>query len=270
MSDPINRLYDTVFHRDPDAGGYAFWTDLAAHGTSLHDIAAAFVTAPEFSTTYGAPSNEAFVESLYANTLHRHSDPGGLAAWSGALNLGLLDRAAVVVGFSESAEHIGNMDHPAPAAGPQPLPSRFPGGHPIIGTKGWLVDGTPGNDVIVATPYDDSIVGGRGNDIITGNGGDDIFRFSVGDGDDRITDYHRGNQIEIHGPPGTHANLIRGHSAPNHPGEMAGGEGPYAIVYDAPARASHPNDHFQGDVQLDGITPADVPWVQASIHIVIG
>ena len=41
---------------------------------------------------------------LYANTLHRSADAAGAAGWQNVLANGT-DRAAVLLGFSESAEH---------------------------------------------------------------------------------------------------------------------------------------------------------------------
>ena len=42
---------------------------------------------------------------MYLHTLGRSSDADGKASWVGALRTGALDRAEVVVGFSESPEH---------------------------------------------------------------------------------------------------------------------------------------------------------------------
>ncbi len=99
------RLYDTVFGRLPDAPGLTDWTRALNTGTSLTQVAAGFVNAPEFRSTYGALNDAAFVNLLYQNVLHRQADQPGLASWTGALAQGQ-SRADVVIGFSESPEHI--------------------------------------------------------------------------------------------------------------------------------------------------------------------
>jgi hypothetical protein len=71
-------------------------------------VANGFVGSTEFQTTYGNLSNTDFVTLLYANVLHRAPDTTGLNNWVGMLNSGQDTRAQVVVGFSESAEHITN------------------------------------------------------------------------------------------------------------------------------------------------------------------
>ena len=76
-ADQIARLYDAVFGRAPDAGGLSFWTTAADHGLTLHQMAAQFVAVPEFAATYGQPTDQAFVQAMYENTLHRAPDAGG-------------------------------------------------------------------------------------------------------------------------------------------------------------------------------------------------
>ncbi len=102
----VSRLYDTVFGRQPDAPGLRNWCDrLDAGGITLKGMADQFMQSPEFSARYAALDDGAFVENLYLNTLHRSSDAAGKAAWVDALRTHALDRADVVIGFSESLEH---------------------------------------------------------------------------------------------------------------------------------------------------------------------
>jgi hypothetical protein len=49
-----------------------------------------------------------FVTLLYANALNRVPDPGGFAAWVGALGSGM-GRATALLGFSESPENQMNV-----------------------------------------------------------------------------------------------------------------------------------------------------------------
>jgi Ca2+-binding RTX toxin-like protein len=102
----VARLYDTVFGRQPDEAGLRNWCDrLGAGEVTLEGLAGQFMHSPVFAARFGRLDDGDFVANLYLNTLHRNSDAPGKAAWIDALRTGALDRAEVVVGFSESAEH---------------------------------------------------------------------------------------------------------------------------------------------------------------------
>jgi Ca2+-binding RTX toxin-like protein len=101
----VARLYDTVFDRLPDAQGEAGWTAALNGGQSLQAAANGFVASDEFKAAYGSLDNSRFVQQLYQNVLGRPADNQGLAAWTSFLASGH-SRAEVVVGFSESAEHV--------------------------------------------------------------------------------------------------------------------------------------------------------------------
>lgn len=101
----IARLYDATLDRLPDPAGLAGWVAAYEGGLPLLDIVNAFVGSAEFQSRYGALSNQAFVEQLYRFCLDREGDPAGIQGWVNLLNSGT-SRASVVVGFSESAEHI--------------------------------------------------------------------------------------------------------------------------------------------------------------------
>jgi hypothetical protein len=102
------RLYDSALGRLPDLSGLTNWTNSLQGGMSLQTAAADFVASQEFQSRYGALDNTALVTLLYDNVLHRAPDAGGLAHWVSLLTTGQDTRAQVVVGFSESAEHVGN------------------------------------------------------------------------------------------------------------------------------------------------------------------
>ncbi len=103
----VARLYDTTLSRLPDATGLAGWTHALESGTSLLQVTQGFMNSAEFQASYGNLSDQDFVTLLYENTLHRAPDPGGMAGWLGALSQGV-SRAQVVLGFSDSQEHINN------------------------------------------------------------------------------------------------------------------------------------------------------------------
>ena len=101
------RLYDTAFGRDADPGGFTQYTSALINGTTLKQVAMSFLGSPEFATRYGAaPSDQALVDALYTNTLGRAPDAAGEALYLRALASGSLDRADLLVAFSESAEHV--------------------------------------------------------------------------------------------------------------------------------------------------------------------
>jgi beta-glucanase (GH16 family) len=104
----VARLYDTVFSRLPDFSGLAYWTGVMEGGASLQSVANGFVGSVEFQSTYGALNTTNFVTLLYNNVLHRAPDAGGLSYWTNLLDTGQDTQAQVVVGFSDSPEHVAN------------------------------------------------------------------------------------------------------------------------------------------------------------------
>jgi hypothetical protein len=101
----VARLYDTVLDRLPDQGGLTTWAMAMQAGKSLQTVADGFVASSEFQAKYGTLDNGQFVQQLYQNVLGRPADDQGLSSWTAYLNSGH-SRAEVVVGFSESSEHI--------------------------------------------------------------------------------------------------------------------------------------------------------------------
>jgi len=102
----VARLYDTVFGRLPDAGGLTYWKTALEGGTAtLGQMADAFAGGAEFRAQYGSLNNRQFADALYVNSLDRPSDQAGLDFWTAQLDAGAA-RSAVVLAFSESAEHV--------------------------------------------------------------------------------------------------------------------------------------------------------------------
>ncbi len=100
----IVRIYKAFFEREPDAAGLEFWLAARADGLPLTDIAASFVNAPEFVATYGDLSDGEFINLVYRNVLGRTPDAGGFDFWLAQLTSGAVDRAGLMVEFSESVE----------------------------------------------------------------------------------------------------------------------------------------------------------------------
>ncbi len=298
INDQIVRLYDTVFDRAPDAGGLEFWNNASHTGFGLRDLATFFISAPEFASTYGEPTNRGFVESMYLNVLDRPGEAEGIAFWTNALDAGLADRPQIVVGFSESAEHVQQMaapkaPDPAPAPTPAPVPALpEPYVGPLISPKedpqnmgpvgihldysgsshsGGMIEGHSGND---------TLIGGAGNNIIAGGNGDDFLH--GGAGDDRL-DGGLGNDVLIGG-----AGKDRLLGGPGHDifqfdrsddydviidfqrGDavrfVGDGFAPISIYTGTDARLVMDLAHHQGTSAIDfaGLTMADEGWVRDS------
>jgi hypothetical protein len=115
----VARLYDTVFGRLPDAQGLAYWKGALEGGTATRaQMADAFTGSAEFRAKYDDLDNWDFADVLYWNSLNRPAGRPELLYWEGLLDGGM-SRAAVVLAFSESAEHValtaGNVGGENPA-----------------------------------------------------------------------------------------------------------------------------------------------------------
>ncbi|MFW2381522.1 MAG: DUF4214 domain-containing protein, partial [Acidimicrobiales bacterium] len=102
------RLYNAFFNRDPDLLGAIYWVDLKRGGVTLSRIALEFSRSAEFTNTYGALDNAAYVEQIYINVLGRQYDQAGYDYWLGLLNDGSLDRGGVVRWISGDVEFKNN------------------------------------------------------------------------------------------------------------------------------------------------------------------
>lgn len=152
----VERLYAAYFDREADAGGLAFWESTWDRTGDLGSISESFAQSDEFQETYGALSNDAFVQLVYRNVLGRTPDADGQAHWQGQLRAGSLSRGQVMLSFSDSAEFklTTNIHGPRPAR--EPLPG---------------IDGTAGNPLGTATvPIEAAAVTYSGSDHVIGNG----------------------------------------------------------------------------------------------------
>jgi DNA-dependent RNA polymerase auxiliary subunit epsilon len=102
------RLYKTVFDRDPDHGGYRYWSDRLDIDLDFSEVVRSFVASQEFAKDYAGKDKEAFLEQVYENVLERKPDQAGLNWWLQQLVEGHTDEAGVIAGFSFSNEFIGN------------------------------------------------------------------------------------------------------------------------------------------------------------------
>lgn len=105
------RLYQAALDRTPDGPGLTAHASALQHGLSLHDDAMSFITSPEFALKFGTDTtDQAFVSALYDNVLDRAPDATGNANWLNALTSHTLDRASVLIGFSESLENHAKVN----------------------------------------------------------------------------------------------------------------------------------------------------------------
>lgn len=118
--------------------------------------------------------------------------------------------------------------------------------------------GGGGNDTIKAGAGNDYIFAGGGSDVLTGGPGNDTFMFRAGDGRDVITDYQQGDHLLFRNISPDFVGILAAHGPPNNPGEMSSFAG-YDVVYGN-------GGPLQGSFHLDGITYADLAWVQASFQ----
>ncbi len=103
-SGAVYRLYKAALDRAPDAPGLGHNIHLKDAGLTLGQMADAFVHSAEFTSKYGALSNEQFITQLYQNVLHRTADAPGLAHNLNLLNT-TLTRADMLTAYSESTEN---------------------------------------------------------------------------------------------------------------------------------------------------------------------
>ena len=282
----IVRLYDTVFDRDPDAEGLEFWNGATHRELTLNAMADLFITAPEFASTYDQPDNLSFVQAMYQNILDRPGEADGVAFWTRVLDEGLADRGDVVIEFSESPEHIAQMENPPAEEPPPPNNSQF-GDDTIIGddfridviygdTSGDITEGRGGNDQIFGRGgsfgrgQGDSLYGDAENLRGTARGGDDLIDGGTagdllhGDAASQISDNASGGNDSLFGGPGD--DTARGDAlrlSGNAWGGndlLDGGEGNDILYGDATFLADGSRG---GDDRLDGGAGDDTLWGDA-------
>lgn len=118
MEDSLYRLYAAYFLREPDLGGWDYWTSTygTAPNTNLEVVSDSFAISQEFINRYGNLSNAEFVRLLYRNVLDREPDQEGFDHWVGVLDSGY-PRGAVMIAFSESIEFVRKTGTVGPQAG---------------------------------------------------------------------------------------------------------------------------------------------------------
>lgn len=103
------RLYLAAFDRLPDSDGLGYHTKSLQSGVPLWEVARQFTASPEFASRYGRPEDGDFVNLLYQNVLDRDADAAGMAYYLERLEAGVMNRADVLVGFSQSPENQASL-----------------------------------------------------------------------------------------------------------------------------------------------------------------
>ena len=98
------RLYLSFFNRIPDYGGLLFQVGQFRSGVGLAAIAQNFSNSPEFTSRYGALTDDQYINLVYQNVLGRAPDPQGYDFYFTRLQSGALTRGQMMIGFSESPE----------------------------------------------------------------------------------------------------------------------------------------------------------------------
>lgn len=109
----VERLYQAVFGRSPDAAGFDFWVIKRIEGMSLERVADFFIDSPEYRERFGEPGIVGFVDQLYLNVLGRSPDAGGRSFWLDQMADGMARRRVVIL-FSESPEFVELTNTVAP------------------------------------------------------------------------------------------------------------------------------------------------------------
>jgi len=100
------RLYQAVFARTPDAGGYEFWSKGLDSFDDIESVLEKFTDSDEFQSIYGGLDNAGFLTELYQNILGREADDEGFAWWLNNLDTDAVNTTYTVLFFSESTEFI--------------------------------------------------------------------------------------------------------------------------------------------------------------------
>ena len=101
-ADFVRLVYRNVLGRDPDAGGFAFWTAQLAAGLDRGTMMTNFSESPEY---VAATSAHVDVVVTYRGMLDRAPDPGGYTFWTGAISGDPNALATLVRGFYLSQEY---------------------------------------------------------------------------------------------------------------------------------------------------------------------
>jgi hypothetical protein len=109
----VTSLYRNVLHRDPDAGGLAYWSAaIDSGGLSAAQVLVDFSESPENKANTPPSSNAQSAARLYYTVLDRAPDSGGLTFWTNEIShadLGLTDEADWLLSSPEFMSRYGAL-----------------------------------------------------------------------------------------------------------------------------------------------------------------
>ncbi|WP_227812762.1 Ig-like domain-containing protein [Massilia sp. IC2-477] len=100
------RMYSTAFGRNADTDGINFWIEAHEKGSSMMQIAHAFLASTEGKAGFDMLSNRDFVTKLYDVAMDRVASEVEVDYWTQHLDRGVLDRGEVLYHFSTSEEKV--------------------------------------------------------------------------------------------------------------------------------------------------------------------
>lgn len=112
IQNDIIEIYIASFDRAPDAAGLAYWVDnVTNQGWSISDVAKSIFQSPEVANKYPASlSNEAFLNTVYNNTLGRDADAAGMAYWLDQMAAGLTRDEMILTIINGAKADTGSAD----------------------------------------------------------------------------------------------------------------------------------------------------------------
>lgn len=107
LTDIVQADYQQFLHRAADAGGLAFFVNFLERGGTDQQVQAMILGSDEYFMNRGGGTNSGWLTAVYQDLLNRAPDPGGLAAWTNALNAGFSrTQVALVIATSPEANTI--------------------------------------------------------------------------------------------------------------------------------------------------------------------
>ncbi len=113
-ADYVDRVYQNVLGRGPDASGRAYWIEQLEAGVERGVVMARFSEGPEFK---GQTDGLVRATMLYVGMLRRTPEAEGLAFWASRIDAGVPYRE-VMAGFLYGPEYAGRMARLFPAVHP--------------------------------------------------------------------------------------------------------------------------------------------------------
>jgi hypothetical protein len=103
----VQALYHRFLHRDADPSGLNTFVAFLGAGITVEEVSTILMGSPEYLQAHGG-TNQGFIAALYADTLNRSPDPGGLASYLQALSQGA-SRQQIAAAIFESTEYLQDL-----------------------------------------------------------------------------------------------------------------------------------------------------------------